>query len=98
MKQITLILLLLSSLSHAAGPSIEIETDEVVPAAQRCSNALDACIDLQKDLTGEVQLLKTEVQGLETAIKKDEDHPLPWWVYVIGGGLVGYGAAKTFGH
>jgi len=93
MKQITLILLLLSNLSHATSP-----TDEGVPPAQRCSNALDACIDLQKDLTGEVQLLKTEVQGLETAIKKDEDHPLPWWVYVIGGGLVGYGAAKTFGH
>lgn len=84
---------------YALSPSLQAKpTDELVPPAEHCSNALDACIDLQKNLTNEVDLLKQETIALESRIDREEDSPLPWWVYVIGGVLAGYGAAKTLTH
>jgi hypothetical protein len=65
-------------------------SDEVVPPVQRCTNALDACIDLTKNLDGSIQLLKQEVQGLEDRIADQENNSnLPWWVWSALGLLTG---------
>ncbi len=83
-KQIGLILCLLSSLSQADNNSLRL-----------CSNALDTCNDLVNAQRTQIDLMNTEIKALEGQVVKEEDKDkLPTWIWVFMGAVMGGVATK----
>jgi hypothetical protein len=67
-----------------------------------CRSALSVCVDLSKAQDAQAEHLKADVQKLEQELSREQPpsglQSIPWALWMVLGGVAGYGAAKALGR